>query len=41
VGTSHTRYDGQIHAFFGMLGILDDADRATTESAEKLKAALA
>ena len=41
VATSQIRYDGQIHAFFGMLGILDDADRATTESAEKLKAALA
>ena len=36
-----TRYAGQIHAFFGMHGILDDAARATDEAAERLKAALA
>ena len=40
VATTHTRYAGQIHAFFGMHGILDDASRAASESAEKLKAAL-
>lgn len=36
-----TRYPGQIHAFFGMHGILDDAGRAAAEAAERLKAALA
>lgn len=36
-----TRYAGQIHAFFGMHGILDDAARAADEAAERLKAALA
>lgn len=36
-----TRYPGQIHAFFGMHGILDDAARAADEAAERLKAALA
>ena len=36
-----TRYAGQIHAFYGMHGVLDDATNAADESAEKLKAALA
>ena len=36
-----TRYPGQIHAFFGMHGILDDAGRAADEAAERMKAALA
>ncbi len=35
-----TRYAGQIHAFYGMHGVLDDATSAAEESAEKLKAAL-
>ena len=41
VPTTHTRYAGQIHAFYGMHGVLDDAMNAAQESAEKLKAALA
>ena len=40
VPASLTRYDGQIHAFFGMHGVLDDATRAAAEAAAKLKAAL-
>tara|TARA_Y100000588_G_scaffold300182_1_gene321645 strand:- start:1848 stop:2639 length:792 start_codon:yes stop_codon:yes gene_type:complete len=40
VATTHTRYAGQIHAFYGMHGVLDDATRAVQESAEKLKATL-
>ena len=40
VPTTHTRYAGQIHAFYGMHGVLDDATNAAQESAEKLKAAL-
>ncbi len=41
VAVTQTRYAGQIHAFYGMHGVLDDATNAAQESAEKLKAALA
>ena len=41
VPTTLTRYAGQIHAFYGMHGVLDDAAGAADESAAKLKAALA
>ncbi|MYH68007.1 MAG: alpha/beta hydrolase, partial [Dehalococcoidia bacterium] len=41
VDVTQTRYAGQIHAFYGMHGVLDDATNAADESAEKLKAALA
>lgn len=40
VAVTQTRYAGQIHAFYGMHGVLDDATNAAQESAEKLKAAL-
>ena len=41
VPVTQTRYAGQIHAFYGMHGVLDDATNAAQESAEKLKAVLA
>ena len=41
VAVTQTRYAGQIHAFYGMHGVLDDATNAAQESAEKLQAALA
>ncbi len=41
VPTTHTRYAGQIHAFFNMHGVLDDATNAVEEAAQKVKAALA
>ena len=41
VAVTQTRYAGQIHAFYGMHGVVDDATNAAQESAEKLKAALA
>jgi acetyl esterase len=34
-----TRYDGQIHGFFGMQAVLDDAHRALDEAAGALRAA--
>ncbi len=36
-----TRYDGQIHGFFGMVGLLDGATEAIDEAATALRAALA
>ena len=41
VATTQTRYPGQIHAFYGMHGVLDDATNAVEESAQRLRAALA
>ena len=36
-----TRYAGQIHGFFGMGGVLDDADKAVEQAGQAVKAALA
>jgi acetyl esterase len=41
VSVVHTCYDGMIHGFFMMGGILDDANRAVAEAAAALAAALA
>ena len=35
-----SRYDGQLHGFFGMRGIIDDADTALEEAADALRQAL-
>jgi acetyl esterase len=36
VPVSSTRYDGQIHGFFGRLGVLDDARRAVDEAVRRI-----
>ncbi len=41
VPTTIVRYDGQIHGFFGMVGMLDDASKAIDQAADGLRAALA
>ena len=41
VPTVCTRYDGQIHGFFGMTAMLDDAMRAIEEAAGELKQSFA
>ena len=39
VPTSHVRFDGQIHGFFSMFGLLDDARSAQALAAEALHTA--
>ncbi len=41
VGVTNTRYDGQIHGFFTMVGMMPAADKAQAESIEHLKKAFA
>ncbi len=41
VATELLRYDGQIHGFFGMATMLDDAKDAIERAAAALRAALA
>jgi acetyl esterase len=41
VTVEQQRWDGQIHAFFGFQGTLDDADRAMDRATSSLRAALA
>jgi acetyl esterase len=41
VATSHVRFDGQIHGFFSMFGLLDDARSAQALAAEAVHTAFA
>jgi acetyl esterase len=37
VPTTHSRYDGMIHGFFGMSGAVDKAGQAVSEAAAAMK----
>jgi len=41
VAVTHTRYDGQIHAFWQMLAVFESASTAADQAAEELKKAFA
>ena len=41
VPTTHSRYDGMIHGFFGMSGTVDKASQAVSEAAAAMKKAFA